>query len=421
MNAADSRHLATQLEALDYVAVEDAAEADLVVLNTCVVRQQAENKIYGRLGSLNRMKRSRPEMKIALMGCLVGVKDNPELRAKFSFVDYFIPPSGVDILIKALLGEEVDTYDPEAHYELPEVQQNEVTAFVPVVLGCSHACAYCVIPSRRGREHSRPAEDVLREVKHLAEQGVREVMLLGQIVDRYGLDLADGPDLAGLLRRVVAEVPELYRVRFLTSHPNWITDALLDAVAEVDAICPQLEVAVQSGNDEVLRRMKRGYTGQAYRELVKKIRTRIPDAAIHTDVIVAFPGETAEQFEDTVRLLKDVEFDKVHIAKYSERPGTHAAVHFPDDVPADEKERRRKVLEELQKEIQTRRNERFLNERLEVLVEGRNKGRWQGRTSQNKIVFFEGGEGDMIGKLVWVKIGWTGPFSLIGTLDAGER
>lgn len=415
MNEADSRNLASHLELLGYREVEQPEQADVVVLNTCVVRQQAENKIYGRLGSLKKLKQQRPDMVIALMGCLVGVKDNPELRRRFGFVDVFVPPSAVNVLVNYLLTREDLTLDEQAPvYDLPETRRSEITAFVPAVLGCSHACAYCVIPSRRGREFSRPADDILREVRELTRQGIREVMLLGQIVDRYGLDLPEGPDLAGLLRQVVDEVPELYRVRFLTSHPNWITDSLLDTVVQVEPICPQLEIAVQAGNDEVLRRMKRGYTVEKFLRLVERVREKIPDAAIHTDVIVAFPGETEAQFEDTVKLLREVRFDKVHIAKYSERPGTYAAENMADDIAPAEKERRRKILEDLQKQIQTETNRTYLGRTVEVLVEGRNKGRWQGRTPQNKIVFFEGGE-NLTGSLVPVRLEWTGPFSLIGS------
>ncbi|MDD4735863.1 MAG: tRNA (N6-isopentenyl adenosine(37)-C2)-methylthiotransferase MiaB [Kiritimatiellae bacterium] len=416
MNEADSRHLAAQLERLGLEAVAEPVEADLVVLNTCVVRQQAENKIYGKLGSLRKMKQQRPHLVIALMGCLVGVKDNPALRAKYPYVDVFVPPSGVDRLVNHLLTHVPALSDRSApdSYDLPALERHAVTAFVPAVLGCSHACAYCVIPLRRGAEQSRPAEEVLHEVSELVRQGVREVMLLGQIVDRYGLDRSDGPDLADLLNQVCA-IPELLRVRFLTSHPNWMTDKLLDAVASEPKICPQLEVAAQSGNNEVLRRMRRGYTREKYLDLVARIRRRIPDAAIHTDIIVGFPGETEEQYRDSYRLLEEVEFDKVHIAKYSPRPGTTAAQET-DDVSEEVKERRRKELDDFQKTIQERKNAALRGCLLEVLVESEQKGRWQGRTPQNKIVFFEGAESGP-GRLEQVRIEWTGPFSMIGKME----
>jgi len=204
-------------------------------------------------------------------------------------------------------------------------------------------------------------------------------------------------------------------VRFLTSHPNWMTDKLLDAVASEPKICPQLEVAAQSGNNEVLRRMRRGYTREKYLDLVARIRHRIPDAAIHTDIIVGFPGETEEQYRDSYRLLEEVEFDKVHIAKYSPRPGTSAAQE-DDDVLEEEKERRRKDLDDFQKAIQERKNAALRGCLVEVLVESEQKGRWQGRTPQNKIVFFEGAESGP-GRLDQVRIEWTGPFSMIGRME----
>ena len=414
MNEADSRLLAAQLESLGFTSVPEPDEADLVVLNTCVVRQQAENKIYGKLGSLHRLKRQRPHLMIALMGCLVGVNENPELRKKYPYVDVCIPPSGVENLINHILTHwpGFSGVEPAVSYDLPAVQRNAVTAFVPVVLGCSHACAYCVIPERRGGERSRLPEEILRETGELAHQGVREVMLLGQIVDRYGLDLPGGVDLADLLKQVCA-IPELLRVRFLTSHPNWMTDKLLDTVASEPKICPQLEVAVQSGSNEVLRRMRRGYTQEKYRELIGRIRGRIPDAAIHTDIIVGFPGETDGQYRESYDLLKDVRFDKVHIAKYSERPGTSAAEQYPDDIPESVKEFRRKELDDMQKEIQTEKNAALKNAVVEVLTESVERERWQGRTRHNKIVFFESNQ-TSVGDLAKVHIDWTGPFSMIG-------
>lgn len=418
MNEADSRHLATRLEQLGYSAVDKPENADLVVLNTCVVRQQAENRIYGFLGSLKRYRKARPWLRIALMGCLVGHQVDPELKKKLRFVNYFIAPSDVDSLIYQLAeddGVEIPTTPPESSFDLPEAQRiNTVTAFVPVILGCSHACSYCIIPSRRGGERSRPMDEILIEVRTLVEQGVKEIMLLGQIVDRYGRDFEGGrPNLSDLLREV-SQIDGLERLRFLTSHPLWMTQDVLDTVAEIPSICPQMEVALQSGNTAMLKRMRRGYTREGFLELVASIRRTIPGSAIHTDIIVGFCGETEEEFMDTVTMLKEVEFDKVHIAKYSVRPGTYGAAHFEDDVLPEEKERRRKMLEEIQKEIQTRKNQVLLGQSVEVLTEGQDKGRWRGRTKQNKIVFFDKVE-PCIGKLVHVRVDWAGPFSMIGT------
>jgi len=293
---------------------------------------------------------------------------------------------------------------------LPAPLQGAVTAHVPVVLGCSHACSFCVIPYRRGPEHSRPREEILAEVRSLARQGIREVMLLGQIVDRYGVDFDDGTDLSQLLRDVAA-VEGLHRVRFLTSHPNYMTDALLETVAGNPILCPQLEVAVQAGNDEVLARMRRGYTAEHFRALVERIRQIIPDAAIHTDIIVGFPGETDAQFEDTRRLLADLRLDKVHISKYSERPKTLATRQLPDDILLEVKEARWQVLEDQQAAILEEKNRPLRGQILPVLVEAPFKGRWRGRTPHAKVVFFDA-PGAQPGDILNVQIDWTGPFSL---------
>ena len=431
MNEADSRHLASQLEVLGYSHAAVAEDADLVILNTCVVRQQAEDKIYGRLGALQRAKRERPDMMIGLMGCFVGVKEAPSLRKRFPFVDVFMPPSdpgplmahlGVRTLADQAKVSEAkeralrDAIQDEA-FNLPSALRGRaVTAHVPIVLGCSHGCTFCIIPYRRGAERSRRPGDILREIGTLVDQGVREVMLLGQIVDRYGTDLEGGPDLADLLR-AVAEVEGLLRVRFLTSHPNWMTDKLLDTVASIGKICPHIEVPVQAGNDEVLRRMRRDYTVDGYRRLVDRIRERIPDVAVNTDIIVGFPGETKEQFMDTYRLVEELRFDKVHLAKYSERPKTVAARTMPDDVPHPEKERRRMMIDELQAGLLEEKNAAYQGGLVEVLVEERQKGRWKGRTPDNRLVFFDH-DGDVRGKLVRIAIDWTSPYTLIGHLKS---
>lgn len=430
MNEADSRHLSSQLEAIGYTSCGRAEEADLVVLNTCVVRQQAEDKCASRLSSLQHARRQRDDMTIALMGCMVGKREAPRLKERFPFVDVFMPPSQTEPLLEFLASRGIhDAADLLEHREkavrdavqdgehiLPALQRGKaVTANVPIVLGCSHACTFCVIPYRRGAERSRPREEVLDEVRALAAQGVREVTLLGQIVDRYGLDLEEDVDLADLLREV-AGIPDLLRVRFLTSHPNWMTDRLLDAVAAEEKICPQIEIPFQAGNDQVLENMRRGYTRDAYRRLIDRIRDRLPDAAIHTDIIVGFPGETDDQFMDTYRLLEEVRFEKAHIAKYSERPRTLAARRMPDDVTDEEKERRRKMLDDLQTEVLTARNATRHGSTVRVLVEDRRKGRWRGRTPHGKLVFFEDAR-DLAGREVEVEIDWTGPFSLLGKTD----
>ena len=441
MNEADSRRLASALERLGYTAAERAEEADVVVLNTCVVRQSAEDKAVGRLGALKSLKDRRPGMVLGLMGCMVGVRDAAPLRKRFPWVDVFMPPSEPEPLLVLLAerelvdeGRALETQASARRYHLPDgglllpasEQGVLVSAYIPIVLGCSTGCTYCVIPYRRGPERSRPADEIVAEAQALAAQGVKEITLLGQIVDRYGLDLPGQSTLALLLRRL-HEIDGLLRIRFLTSHPAWMTDDLLDAVAELPKVCEHVEVPVQAGDDEVLAHMQRGYTVDDYRRLVARIRERIPNVSIATDVIVGFPGETAEQFQRTFDLLAELRLDKAHIARYSPRPQTLAARKYPDDVEPEEKERRRKALDALQSEIVGEINARLLGQAVEVLVEGRDekKGRWYGRTRTDKLVFFEdavpssspcrAGEGsDWRGKLARVRVTWAGPWSLIG-------
>ena len=294
---------------------------------------------------------------------------------------------------------------------LPEHERGKlVAAHVPVVLGCSHACTFCIIPSRRGAERSRPAEQVLAEARALVTQGVKEITLLGQIVDRYGKDLPDGPNLATLLH-ALHQVEGLERIRFLTSHPNYFGEDIMQAVAELPRVMPHIEIPVQAGDDEVLKNMRRGYTQAGYREIVQKIRERIPGSSIATDIIVGFPGESEAQFMQTYHLLEDLRLDVAHLARYSTRPGTVAERRFTDDVAEEEKMRRFRLLEELQEKIVGEINRGYLGKKVEVLFEDKVKNRWRGRTPTNKLVFTET-EQDLRGKVVPVSVTWTGPWSM---------
>jgi tRNA-2-methylthio-N6-dimethylallyladenosine synthase len=423
MNVADSQRVASALEKLGYTLAPMAEEADVIVLNTCVVRQSAEDKAYGRLTSLRPVKAQRPHTVINLMGCLVGVKGNSQLERAFPYVDVFSPPSDPGPLLEHLLQTDGRAHELantnklnailDGDLVLPEDERGSlVSAFVPVVHGCSHACTFCVIPYRRGIESSRHVGEIVAEIRALTEQGVREVTLLGQIVDRYGMDIPDGPTLTDLLR-VVHEIEDIRRIRFLTSHPNWMTDDLIEAVAELPKVCEHIEVPVQAGDDAVLGKMKRGYTCDDYRRLVDRIRQHIPEVSIATDVIVGFPGETDEQFQSTYDLLEDLRFDVVHLARYSQRPSTLAARTMVDDVSEEEKMRRFRTLEDLQARIASDINAKYLHKDVEVLVEGRQRGRWKGRTRTNKLVFFES-HGDLVGQVEHIHIQWTGPWSMRG-------
>jgi tRNA-2-methylthio-N6-dimethylallyladenosine synthase len=289
-----------------------------------------------------------------------------------------------------------------------------VAGFIPVVYGCSHACTFCIIPYKRGIERSRPPEEILAEAHALVSQGVKEITLLGQIVDRYGKDQPDYPHLSGLLRRLSA-IAGIERLRFLTSHPNWMDDDLLDCVAELPKVMPHIEAPVQAGDDEVLVNMRRGYSSEDYRRLVEKIRSLIPGVSIATDIIVGFPGESEAQFQRTYDLLAELKLDVAHLARYSPRPGTVSERRMPDDVPDEEKWRRFRLLEDLQEQIATDIHARYLGQTVPVLFEEKVKNRWKGRTPTNKLVFGES-DADLRGVTHNVKINWTGPWSMIGEL-----
>jgi tRNA-2-methylthio-N6-dimethylallyladenosine synthase len=429
MNVADSQRVASELEKLGYSSTRLADEADVIVLNTCVVRQSAEDRAYGRLSSLRPLKESRPDLIINLMGCMVGVKGSPELEAAFPFVDVFSPPSDPVPLIQHIRASQGRTLELEETHLRHELMDGDlvlplhergrlVSAHVPIVYGCSHACSFCIIPFRRGIERSRPVGEIVSEVRALAEQGVREVTLLGQIVDRYGKDVPDGPNLADLLS-VVHQVEGIERIRFLTSHPNWMTDELLDAVAELPKVCEHIEVPVQAGDDQVLAEMKRGYTSDDYRRLVSRIRQRLPGVSIATDIIVGFPGESEAAFQHTYDLLADLRLDVAHLARYSPRPNTVSARRMPDNVPDDEKMRRFRALEDLQAEVSEEINRSYLGRTVDVLVETKYRGRWKGRTSTNKLVFFESSN-DHRGQVVPVRIDHAGAWSMNGQPILGE-
>ncbi len=429
MNVADSQRVGSSLEHLGYTLTGQIEEADVIVLNTCVVRQAAEDKAMGRITSLAPLKKKNPNLIINVMGCMVGVRGAEKLRARLPFVDVFSPPSDPGPLISHLTQGEVQSLENsettrrflmmDEELILPIAEQGRlVSAHVPIVYGCSHACTFCIIPSKRGGERSRPVGDIVAEIRSLARQGVKEFTLLGQIVDRYGRDIQDGPNLAALLR-IIHEIDGVERIRFLTSHPNYFDDDLIQTIAELPRVMPHIELPIQAGHDEVLANMKRGYTQQEYRDLVAKIRERIPDCSIATDIIVGFPGETEEQFMETHRVLSDLKLDVAHLARYSLREGTVATRRMDDNVPEEDKLRRLHMLDDLQEGIVDEINKKYLGQKVDVLFEEKVKDRWRGRTPTNKLVFVES-EDDLRGKILPVTITWTGPWSMQAVL-AGVR
>lgn len=424
MNVADSQRVGSSLERLGYSSTGSAEDADVIVLNTCVVRQSAEDKALGRLTSLRPLKERKPELVINLMGCMVGVRGAEQLRQRLPYVDVFSPPSDPGPLVSFLSQGQMRTIESDETRRrfavmdddlvLPQHEQGRlVSAHVPIVYGCSHACTFCIIPLRRGVERSRPVGEIVAEIRSLAAQGVKEVTLLGQIVDRYGKDIPHGPGLAALLR-CVHEIEGIDRIRFLTSHPSYFGAELMQVVSELPKVMPHIEVPIQAGDDRVLENMKRGYTQRDYSELVGRIRDIISDCSIATDVIVGFPGETHEQFMETYRVLQDLRLDVAHLARYSSREGTLATRRMQDDVTAEEKMERFRLLEQLQEGIVDGINRRYLGTTVEVLFEEKVRGRWKGRTPTNKLVFMESDE-DLRGRLTPVQITWTGPWSMQGS------
>ena len=416
MNEADSEKLAAGLAKLGWEPAAKADAADLAVVNTCVVRQKAEDRAAGYIGRLRKLKESREGMQIAVMGCMVGPRTD-ELRKRFPFVDVWARPQNFDVIIRHLMPENDlgGEFWPDT---FPEPKGP--TAFVPVVHGCNKFCTYCIVPYRRGREKSRTVADVTREVASLASRGVREVTLLGQTVEAYGKDLPeiDGasrrPDLADLFQSLSA-LPEIKRIRFLTSYPRDMTDRIIRSVGQEPKVCEHFNIPVQAGDDAVLATMRRGYEIGEFLDCVGRIRDFVPQAALSTDVIVGFCGETEAQFGRTMAVLEQVRFDKVHVAAYSPRPGTIAWRNLDDNVPQEEKMLRLHAVEELQERIATEINAALLDTTQEVLVEGEKDGTFTGRNRMNKLVHFAAeGPGAAIGEFVHVRVTRTTPWSLQG-------
>jgi tRNA-2-methylthio-N6-dimethylallyladenosine synthase len=409
MNKADSERLGSALDQMSLSPVESPEEADVVIVNSCVVRKSAEDKVTGMLSRLNGSKKSNPDQVIALMGCMVGPRQE-KLQKQFPHVDVFMRPQDYDPLLQ-LIGLKTGI-DPDGCVGDLTATPG-VTAFIPIIHGCDKFCSFCIIPYRRGREVSRTINDIVRETELLVERGVKEVTLLGQNVDSYGHDFDKKTDLADLLI-ALNDVHKLKRVRFLTSHPNDMSDRIIDTVAQLDKVCEHFNLPFQAGDDVVLERMRRGYTNKQYRVLVDKIRNRIPTVSMGTDLIVGFSGETDEQFEKSVEMIRDMKFDKVHSASYSVREGTIASRAMPDDVSFEDKKARLKAIDDLQKGIQENVNSKLNGTVQEVLVENEKNDILEGRTKNDKIVRLSG-VGNSIGGIVEVKIQKTGPWSLSGS------
>jgi tRNA-2-methylthio-N6-dimethylallyladenosine synthase len=409
MNLADSESLARKLLAAGYVE-ESLERADIAILNTCVVRQASEERVYSKLHELRPWK--TPERTIAVTGCIVG-KEGDSLQARFPQLDAVVPIGEYDAFIAGLDAR----YDWSAGEALPAAGRTGVSHFVRVIQGCDHNCTFCIVPKVRGREKHVPIDAVLAECREAVDAGAREIVLLGQNVDDY--HDPDGRGGLAALVREVERIPGLLRLRFMTSHPQDLEDDLLQVMAGSDVVCRELQLPVQSGDDTILKRMARGYQTRHYRAIVERARALMPDLGLVTDVIVGFPGESEAAFMNTRALLEEMEFDVVHLAMYSPRPGTHAAAKMNDDVPDAEKLRRLNDLLALQREIAARKTARWLGRDVEVLVEGRDElGRPYGRIRQGKRAIILGHA--EAGTLVNIRVVQATAGQLTGTLTGAR-
>jgi tRNA-2-methylthio-N6-dimethylallyladenosine synthase len=419
MNENDSEHIAGVLRRAGAVAATRPEDADIVIVNTCAVRQKSEEKLYSYLGRLARLKKKRPFV-LGIAGCVAQVR-KADLLAKLPSIDLVVGPDGYldlpDLVVRAAESPEVQTEIGRDWREIgPEAtaRENPWSAFVPVMEGCDNYCAYCIVPFSRGPEKYRPAANIVAEVRAAAENGAREIQLLGQNVDSYR-DPASGLDFAGLLGAVAA-VPGPEWIRFITSHPKNFGGDIIRAMAANPKVCRALHLPLQSGSTAVLARMNRGYTREAYLDLAAGLKESLPGILLSTDIIVGFPGETEDDFKATTDLLREVRFAGIFSFRYSPRPLTAAAA-FPDDVPFEVKRRRLVELQALQKTIQIETNRSFIGRELRVLAAGpspKGAGRYSGRTEGNLVVNFDA-PADPTGRFVTVRITGSGPYSLHGT------
>jgi tRNA-2-methylthio-N6-dimethylallyladenosine synthase len=403
MNLHDSEKLGGILTREGYVPAQGLEDADVILLNTCSIREKAAEKVFSELGRLKGLKRSNPDLVLGVCGC-VAQQEGRRIFERAGHVDFVVGPRAIgsvaETLARIRAGEpsarrQVDTEYRRDSIEFPfdEIRRDgECTAkaFVTVVEGCNHRCTYCIVPTTRGREVCREMDDILSEVRSLAARGILEVEFLGQTVNAYR---DDGGHMLGDLLRETAAVDGIRRIRFTTSHPAQMTDRLMDAMADVqDKVCPYLHLPAQSGSSPVLARMRRGYDRDGYLRKIEALRRRIPGTALGTDIIVGFPSETDEEFEQTLSLLRDVRFDTVYSFIYSTRPGT-AALAFGDPIEHSRKQERLARLQQLQKEIQAERHQAWVGEEVEVLVQGPSRldpARWTSRTPENRVVHFRG-------------------------------
>jgi tRNA-2-methylthio-N6-dimethylallyladenosine synthase len=425
MNVYDSEILASMLEQLNYQPASDAESADVVIFNTCAIRDNADQKVYGRLGDFKGIKKARPGMVLAVAGCLAQ-KDKGQFLERFPQVDIVVGTHNLKDLpalisqVEAGQGRFLKVDREGHHLDLPAAPQGKFSAMVPISMGCDQWCTFCIVPYVRGRLRSRPLAHVVAEVRRLAGQGIREITLLGQNVNDYGRDLVPPADFADLLDQL-REVPGLDRLRFTSPHPGYFSQRVIEAMAANPRVCPHVHLPLQAGDDQVLARMRRGYTGAQFVELARCLRQHLPDLSLTTDIIVGFPGETEEQFQRTLEVVRQVRFDGAFMFAYSPRPGTPGAL-FRDQVAEDEKMSRLYRLIELQNRISQENHQARLGREVEVLVEGPSKKdprRYTARTPQHWLVHFEAGR-DLTGRLARVRLEEAFTWGFLATLLEAE-
>lgn len=423
MNEEDSEKLSGMLKRIGYTETEDKEKASIIIFNTCCVRENAENKVYGNLGELKRLKKENKDLVIAICGCMMQQKGMADtILEKFPYVDiifgthnsYKFPEYLNRVKQEGVQVKEIVNKEDQIVEGIPIDRKSDTKAFVTVMYGCNNFCTYCVVPYVRGRERSRKPEDIEREIKELVSKGYKEITLLGQNVNSYGKNLKPKVSFSELLKRINS-IDGIERIRFMTSHPKDLTEDVINTVAECSKVCEQIHLPVQSGSTSLLKKMNRNYSKEEYLALIKKIRERVPDAAITTDIMVGFPGETEEDFKETLNLAREVQYDSAFTFIYSKRKGT-PAYNFKDQIPEYVKHERFNRLIKVINESAAKKNKNYEGRIEEILVEGTSKNdntKLAGRTRSGKLVNFEGNKKD-IGKLVKVKITKATSFSLLG-------
>ncbi|WP_026887127.1 tRNA (N6-isopentenyl adenosine(37)-C2)-methylthiotransferase MiaB [Clostridium beijerinckii] len=423
MNEEDSEKLSGMLKRMGYESTDNRDEASIIIFNTCCVRENAENKVFGNLGALKRQKEKNPDLVIGICGCMMQQKGMADdILKKFPYVNiifgthnsYKFPEYLNRVKTEGVQIKEIIDKETEIVEGIPIDRKSDVKGFVTIMYGCNNFCTYCIVPYVRGRERSRKPEDIINEIKDMVSRGYKEVTLLGQNVNSYGKGLEEDITFADLLRKV-NEIEGIERIRFMTSHPKDLTLDVVYAIRDCDKVCEQIHLPVQSGSDRILKEMNRHYTKQQYLELAKEIRAEIPDVTFSTDIIVGFPGETEEDFNETLELAKEVRYDAAFTFIYSRRNHTPAD-KMENQIPDEIKHERFNKLVEIVNAGIAKGNKDAEGKIYEVLVEGHSKNdesKLTGRTRNGRLVNFEGGE-DLIGKIVDVKITKANSFSLIG-------